>query len=205
MIDTNANNTKLIGLTGGIGSGKSTAAKLFQEHHVQYIDVDDLAREVVQPGEACLQQIVDHFGPHVLLDNGELNRAALREMVFSKPEQRKTLEAITHPAIRQRLAERLSEMTGLYALLVHPLLFETGQNSLCDYTIAIKVPRELQIERVMQRDRNSRSQVEHILDAQLSNAERCSKADFILENTGNSADLSVKVLHIHNKLQTLLS
>lgn len=205
MINTHSHNTKLIGLTGGIGSGKSTAARLFQELGIQYIDADDVAREVVKPGEACLQQIIDHFGRHVVNNNGELNRAALREVVFSDPLQRKTLESITHPAIRQRLTEHINKMTGPYALLVHPLLFETSQNTLCEYTIAISVPRELQIERVMQRDNNSRVQVEHILDAQLSNEERSAKADFILENTGNSADLSVKVLQIHTKLQTLLS
>lgn len=205
MIHSHTKKTKLIGLTGGIGSGKSTAAKLFHELNVQYIDADDVAREVVQPGEDCLQQIVDHFGQHVVKANGELDRAALREIVFANPEQRKALESITHPVIRQRLQQHINQMTGLYALLVHPLLFETGQNALCDFTIAISVPKELQIERVMQRDHNSRTQVEHILDTQLSNDERCRQADFILENTGNSADLSVKVLQTHNKLQKLLS
>ena len=205
MINNHTPHIKLIGLTGGIGSGKSTVAKLFHELNIQYIDADDVAREVVQPGEDCLQQIINHFGQEVVKENGELNRANLRTIVFSDPEQRKILESITHPAIRKRMMEHIDNMSGLYALLVHPLLFETGQNTLCDYTIAISVPRELQIERVMQRDHNTQEQVERILDTQLSNEARCSKADFILENTSNSADLSVKVVQIHNKLQTLLS
>lgn len=205
MISDNVKKTKIIGLTGGIGSGKSTAAQLFQQLNVQFIDADDVAREVVEPGEDCLQQIVAHFGDNILLEDGSLNRAALRELVFSNPDKRRALEGITHPAIRRRIAGHLSSMTGCYSLLVHPLLFETGQDVLCDLTIAISVPKELQIERATQRDKNSRQQIERILATQLSNEERCSKADFILENTGTSADLSVKVLQIHNKLQLLLS
>lgn len=198
-------NTKIVGLTGGIGSGKSTAALLFSDLGVEFIDADDVAREVVAPGELCLEKICDHFGPTILNEDGSLNRSALRELIFKHPEERKWLESITHPAIRQRLNEHIHAMTGTYALLVHPLLFETAQDQICDYTIALDVPRSLQLKRVMQRDNNSQILVEKILETQLSNEDRCKRADFILENTGNSSDLSVKVSELHNYLTKLLT
>ncbi|SBT19008.1 Dephospho-CoA kinase [Marinomonas gallaica] len=197
--------TTLIGLTGGIGSGKSTAALLFEELGIEFVDADNIAREVVQPGERCLKQIHDHFGCQILHSDGSLNRSALREIIFQNPDERIWLESVTHPAIRKRLIHHIDSMKGTYALLVHPLLFETSQHTLCQYTIALNVPRSLQLDRVVARDNNSKTQVERILDTQLSNEDRCSRADFILENTGNSADLSVKVSMLHNKLITLLT
>ena len=194
----------IIGLTGGIGSGKSTVANLFNELGVESIDADDIAREVVEPGEPCLKEIVSVFGQEVLTSNGQLNRAALREIVFSSQELRKQLEAITHPAIRERMHQKLLQCHGKIALMVHPLLFETGQNKECKYTIAISTPKSLQIERVTLRDNNSAEQVERIINTQLSDPERCSKADFILENTSNCDELSVRVFQLYNKLQTIL-
>ncbi|MCO4787409.1 MAG: dephospho-CoA kinase [Marinomonas atlantica] len=197
--------TTLIGLTGGIGSGKSTAALLFAELGIEFVDADNVAREVVEPGENCLKQIHDHFGSHILQSDGHLNRSALRDVIFKNPNERAWLESITHPAIRERLLKHIESLKGTYALLVHPLLFETSQHTLCQYTIALNVPRSLQLDRVVARDHNSKAQVERILDSQLSNEDRCSRVDFILENTGNSADLSVKVGMLHNKLMTLLT
>ena len=195
----------IIGLTGGIGSGKTTVAKLFNKLGVESVDVDDLAREVVAPGESCLQEIAQAFGSDILTEDGSLDRAGLRQIVFADPALRKKLESITHPAIKARLKQKLASCESKIVLLVHPLLFETGQNNECKFTIAISVPKQIQIERVMRRDNNSEQQVMRIMDTQLTNQERIERADFILENTSNNADLSVKVLQLHNKLQNLLS
>ena len=199
------NDPIIIGLTGGIGSGKTTVAKLFSKLGVESVDVDDIAREVVTPGENCLQEIVQAFGRDILTEDGSLDRAGLRQIVFADPALRKKLESITHPAIKARLKQKLASCESKIVLLVHPLLFETGQNNECKFTIAISVPKQIQIERVMRRDNNSEQQVMRIMDTQLTNQERIERADFILENTSNNADLSVKVLQLHNKLQNLLS
>ncbi|RUM49528.1 MAG: dephospho-CoA kinase [Marinomonas sp.] len=199
------NSPIIIGLTGGIGSGKTTVAKLFNKLGVESVDVDDIAREVVAPGENCLQEIVQAFGSDILTEDGSLDRAGLRQIVFADPALRKKLESITHPAIKARLKQKLASCESKIVLLVHPLLFETGQNNECKFTIAISIPKQIQIERVMRRDNNSEQQVMRIMDTQLTNQERIERADFILENTSNNADLSVKVLQLHNKLQNLLS
>lgn len=196
---------KIVGLTGGIGSGKSTVAKLFQSLGVDHVDADDIAREVVEPGEPCLSEIRAHFGADVLNEDGTLNRGKLRQLVFATPSERQWLENLTHPAIRERLQSRLNDMKGVYALLVHPLLFEKQQHTLCDTTIAISVPRILQIERATKRDNNSADQIERIMATQLDNNERCAKANFILENTGNSEELSVKVNELHKILMKQLA
>ena len=197
------NDTKIIGLTGGIGSGKSTVATLFSALGVPYVDADDVAREVVAPNESCLEAIIAHFGPDIVDESGALNRAKLRAIIFANPSEKVWLENLTHPIIQQRIKTHLAQATGPYVLLVHPLLFEKGHQSLCDYTIAISVPRATQIERVMSRDHNSRSQIENILSAQLSDPERIAKANFILKNTSNHQDLSGTVLKLHTQLLEL--
>ncbi|MBM6550262.1 dephospho-CoA kinase [Marinomonas ostreistagni] len=199
------NSPKVVGLTGGIGSGKTTIAKLFQQQGIPFVDADDVAREVVAPGEPCLAQIVAHFGPDIVNHQGALDRAQLRRLIFDDPEQKAWLEALLHPIIRQRIVQHLQAAKGPYVLLVHPLLFEKQQQSLCDYTIAVSVPRSTQIERVIERDQNSAAQVERILATQLTDQERIVKADFILKNTSNHKDLSGKVLSLHEKLLELLA
>lgn len=194
----------IVGLTGGIGSGKSTAAKMFQDLGASFVDADDVAREVVQPGEQCLDAIAKHFGSSILHEDGSLNRAALREIVFTNPDERIWLEELTHPIIRERLLSHLKQAQGPYVLLVHPLLFEKQQDSLCAYTIALSVPRAIQIERVMQRDHNTLKQVERILATQLTDDERTQKANFILKNTSNNKDLSGRVIMLHKRLLEIL-
>ena len=145
----------IIGLTGGIASGKSTVARLFGDHGARWVDADDIAREVVAPGEPALKAIVDRYGDAILTREGRLDRAALRALVFADEKERRWLEATTHPRVRERLVTRLSllrQQDAPYVLLVSPLLFESGQVDMVQRTLVVDVPEALQIERTTQRD-----------------------------------------------------
>mgnify|MGYP001414088953 CR=1 FL=1 len=145
----------VIGLTGGIGSGKSTVARMFGALGVHWVDADDVARQVVEPGTQALRAIADHFGESILQGNGELDRAALRQKVFEDPEQRRWLEGLLHPIIRQELIRQLSpeDYNLPYVMLVSPLLLETNQHELVERIVVVDVPEETQINRVRDVDR----------------------------------------------------
>lgn len=194
------NTPTIIGLAGGIGSGKSTIAHCFNALGIQSIDADDVARLVVQPGSICLNEIHQRHGDAILLQDGSLNRKALRTIIFNQPEERVWLETLTHPAIRQEIHRQLAEITSPYGLLVHPLLFETHQNSLCKQVIAIDVPRDIQIERVILRDHIDKESALKILATQLKNDERIARADLVIENAGNIAEMNAKVLKLHKNI-----
>ncbi|WP_417529391.1 dephospho-CoA kinase [Marinomonas shanghaiensis] len=201
---TNSSPT-IIGLAGGIGSGKSTVTKYFNELGIQSVDADDVARLVVKPNSDCLKKIHLRYGNDILLNDGTLNRKVLREIIFDQPKEREWLEALTHPVIRQEIMAQLNATSSRYVLLVHPLLFETKQDTLCKWVIAIDVPREIQIQRIISRDNVSQDSAEKILVTQLANNERIKRADFVLENAGNIADMNAKVLKLHQKiLESLL-
>ncbi|NVK75612.1 dephospho-CoA kinase [Marinomonas sp. CT5] len=197
--------TPIVGLTGGIGSGKSTIAKCFNALGILSVDADDVARQIVELGTPCLREIHQHFGDAILLDDGNLNRRALRNIIFDQPEEKAWLESKTHPAIREEIRSQLDSINTPYALLVHPLLFETQQDFLCNFIIAIDVSREIQLERVMKRDSTTRDNVIKIINSQLSNNDRLNRADFCLENTGNLAELNDKVIKLHQKILESLS
>ncbi|TVU89254.1 dephospho-CoA kinase [Vreelandella titanicae] len=186
----------IIGLTGGIGSGKSTVARAFETLGAAWVDADDVAREIVLPGEPALLAIKKRFGDRVMHEDGTLNRAALREIIFNDPAQRQWLESVTHPEIRQRLLqhlERLKTQGAPYALLVSPLLFESGQNALVNRAMVVDVPQALQLSRTQQRDGVSESQVRAILAAQLSREQRLAKADDVIDNSGDHASMMKQV------------
>ncbi len=189
----------VIGLTGGIGSGKSTVARMFGALGVHWVDADDVARQVVEPGTQALNAIADHFGEDILQDNGGLDRAALRQKVFEDPEQRRWLEGLLHPIIRKELIRQLSpENYSLpYVMLVSPLLLETNQHELVERIVVVDVPEETQIDRTMARDGNSREQVERILAAQMPRTARREKADEIINNAQplERVEASVQALH----------
>ena len=193
---------KIVGLTGGIGSGKSTVTRLFGEHGVHWVDADDVAREVVEPGTPALERISEHFGKNILTSEGALDRAQLRGIVFEKPEERVWLESLLHPIIREELIRQLNpENYQLpYVLLVSPLLLETDQHELVDRIIVIDVPEETQIERTMARDTNTREQVERIIAAQMSREDRLARADEVIDNDRPLDDVTRQVRELHERL-----
>ncbi|AMD00652.1 dephospho-CoA kinase [Halomonas chromatireducens] len=200
----------IIGVTGGIASGKSTVARAFAALGVPWVDADDVAREVVEPGEPALAEIAERYsrkeGSRVLQEDGRLDRRALREIVFADPAERKWLESVTHPRIRQRLVahlERLQAEGAPYVLLVSPLLFESGQSEMADRCLVIDVPESLQIARTAARDDVDENQARAIVAAQMPRAERLARADDVIDNGGDEARLKAQVAELDRKYREL--
>ena len=198
-------NPLVIGLTGGIGSGKSTVASMFGELGVHWVDADIVAREVVEPGTPALAAIADHFGAQILQGDGTLDRAALRTIIFRDEGEREWLEALLHPTIREELARQLkpANYTMPYVLLVSPLLLETDQHTLVRKAIVVDVPEQTQIERTMSRDSNDREQVERIIAAQIPRKHRLERADFVIHNDRPLDEVRAQVADLHQQLLTL--
>jgi len=194
----------ILGLTGGIGSGKTSAARCFAQLGIDCVDADFAARQVVEPETEALAVIVQRFGGDILQADGALNRAALRRLIFSEPTHKKWLEDLLHPLIRQQLQTDLAKATSPYAILVSPLLIETGQRLMCSRVLVIDLPKSLQIERSMQRDGNTREQIEAILKTQLSREERLSYADDVLVNNKDLAWLQNEVKRLHGFYLSLM-
>jgi len=192
-----------IALTGGIGSGKTAVSRAFARHGVPVIDTDVLAREVVEPGRPALQDIVAAFGGDCLDTTGALDRAYLRRVVFADAGRRQRLEAILHPRILQALRERLAFIQAPYCLVVVPLLVETGLDKQFERILVVDVPEELQLGRVMARDRVDAEQARRILAHQASRAQRLAVADDVIENTGTLAELEDKVAELHQEYLAL--
>lgn len=196
--------TLIIGLTGGIGSGKSVASQWFEQHNIFVVDADIVAREVVAQGQPTLEKIKDTFGEWVLLDNGKLNRSALREYIFQYPEARKTLEQITHPIIRQNIIQQLHQKTDSpYHILVSPLLFETQQHQLVQRTLLIDVDENTQLQRASQRDGQSLEQIQRIIKTQMPRQKKQQLSDDIIYNHGDIMQLHKQLQHLHAKYLTL--
>lgn len=193
----------ILGLTGGIGSGKSAAASHFRELGVHLVDADEAARWVVEPGRPALQEIAGHFGNEVLLPDGNLNRAVLRERVFADPQQRRWLESLLHPLIREEIARYLERAESPYAILVSPLLVESGQHQQTQRVLVVDVPPELQIERTMRRDGVDEQQVRAILATQAAREERLRHAHDVLVNDRDPAWLRSEVERLHRFYLTL--
>jgi dephospho-CoA kinase len=195
-------------LTGGIGSGKSAAADCFAALGVPLVDADVVARDVVAPGEPALAEIVKHFGPEVLTADGALNRAALRQIIFTAAAEKQWLESLLHPLIRERIQRQLARAQDAgppYVLLVSPLLFETGQDQLVDAVIVVDVDEALQLERASRRDHADRAQIRRIIDSQMARHERVARADYRLDNSGDLAALKAQVNKLHRQLLETIS
>ena len=193
----------ILGLTGGIGSGKSAAAQHFIDLGVHVIDADHAARWVVEPGRPALAEIAEHFGPGVLQADGTLDRAALRKLIFENAEERRWLEALLHPLIAEEIVHHLAQAQSPYAILVSPLLIESGQYAMTQRILVIDVPEQLQIERTLQRDQISEQQVQAILKAQSSRQDRLSRADDVVVNDRDLAWLHSEVERLHHFYLTL--
>ena len=190
----------VVGITGGIGSGKSAVTDYLETKSVAVVDADKVARLVVEPGTAGLAAIAEYFGEEILQPGGELDRAALRKVVFDNPDKRKVLEGITHPLIREEIARQLSETKSPYVVLASPLLLESGQNSFADYVVVVDVPESVQLSRTMVRDDNSEELVKSIMAAQLDRETRLSRADMSISNDGTLEELYARVDDLHQEL-----
>jgi dephospho-CoA kinase len=186
-----------VGLTGGIASGKSTVTKLFQARGVPIIDTDQLAREVVEPGQPPLEQLVARFGPSILTSDGRLDRPALRTIVFSDPKARTDLEALTHPAIGAALETRSQEAGGPYQILVIPLLVEKNLASRLDRVLVVDCDEALQIRRLQARDGSTLADAQAILNAQAARATRLKAAHDVIRNDGPLGALREQVGALH--------
>jgi len=193
----------VIGLTGGIGCGKTAVTERFAELRVPVIDADRVAREVVEPGEPALEKIRLQFGDELLQSDGSLKRDRLRELIFSDEQARLELEAILHPLIRQRMRDRLKILKADYAILAIPLLLETGQGETVDRILVVDCPEETQIRRVCSRDGISGERVRMILSTQSSRSERLAAADDVIDNSGTLTELAPQIRALHQDYLTL--
>lgn len=187
----------VVGLTGGIGSGKSAVSDRFAKLGIKIVDADIASRVVVEPGKPALAQIAEHFGSQLLTKEGALDRAELRKKVFADKSQRRWLEQLLHPLINEYLRAELASAESAYAILAHPLLVETGRNRICDRVLVVDVAEELQLSRTMQRDDNTEEQVRAIMAAQASREDRLAAADDVIRNDKDLSHLDVEVSRLH--------
>lgn len=192
----------IVGLTGGIGSGKSAASQWFEHQDIDVVDADVVAREVVQPGQPALEKIAQHFGDWVLQADGQLDRRALRDYVFQHPEARQQLEAITHPIIRQSILSQLQQAQSAYVILVSPLLFETGQDRMTHRNLLVDVSEATQLKRASQRDAQSTEQIQKIIATQMPRSEKLKRADDVVHNEGTLDELYQQLMRLHTDYLT---
>jgi dephospho-CoA kinase len=189
-----------VGLCGGIASGKSTISRIFESLGVTVIDTDIISHHLMQPGQIAYQKTLDNYGYQILQSDASINRKLLREIVFNDPKQKLWLEEMLHPLIREEASRSMQlVVSSPYILLVVPLMFETGFDSLVDHIIAIDCPRQVQISRLIQRDGINTTLANKILDAQMENEQRLSHADSIILNK-NDNDPVEQVTRLHHEL-----
>lgn len=187
----------IVGLTGGIGSGKSTVARAFAEKGIEQVDADVVARQVVEPGSEALQHIVAHFGAAILLADGSLDRAALRQRIFSQPAEKDWLNALLHPIIRQQMQTELATANSAYVLFIAPLLLENQLQSYIDRLLVVDVSEQTQLARTLLRDGGSEQEVAAIMAAQVSRQQRLAAADDVIDNDGGPEQLAAQVDALH--------
>lgn len=189
----------VLGLTGGIGSGKSAISRMFEHLGITVVDADIIARDVVALGSPALSQIAAHFGEQVLQDDGTLKRSKLRALIFADEQQKTWLNNLLHPLIRKNILQQLEQASSGYVILVAPLLFENKLHHYCHRTLLVDVPVEIQLQRTCQRDGVSTSQAQAIINAQMPREQKQQLADDILDNTPplNEVEVQVKALHLH--------
>ena len=192
-----------IGLTGGIGSGKSTAAKLFAQHGIKVIDADVISHALSQQGQPAYDQIVQHFGEQAVMNDGQLDRHWLRERVFSDPADKQALEDILHPAVRSTMEIQLTAVEPPYCVLVVPLLIETGFSDMVDRILVVLASEANRIERVRKRSDLSEQQVRNIINTQATDAERLEVAHDVVTNDGPLVALQGQVDALDRKYREL--
>lgn len=188
----------VLGLTGGIGSGKTAASDYLASKGICVVDADVVARQIVEPGQPALAAITQRYGADALLADGSLDRAWLRQKVFAEPTERQWLESQTHPRIREAIIDQLQNASSEYAVLVSPLLFESGQYQLTQRTLLIDVAEDIQIARATSRDQNDEQQIRRIIAAQMSRTDKRAKADDIADNSKDLAHLYQQLDQLHH-------
>lgn len=194
------NGKPVVGVTGGIGSGKTAVTDRLQQLGITVVDADLAARVIMEPGRPALAAVAEHFGRDILMPDGQLDRAALRKIVFADPAERQWLEALTHPLIGEEIRSQLAAADSPYVVLASPLLLETSQRAFCDLVVVVDVPESVQVERTMARDDNDEDQVRRIIGAQMPREQRLQAADEVIDNSGNLEDLRRQVDALHDKL-----
>ncbi len=194
----------VIGITGGIGCGKTAVTDYLAAKGIVIADADVAARIVVEPGQPALKEIAEHFGEHLIQADGQLDRRALRNIIFNNTEERRWLEQLLHPLVNQQLRTELTEASSPYTVLVSPLLVEAGQQGLADRVMVIDVPEEVQISRTMERDNTPREQVAAILATQATRKQRLAIADDIVDNSGSLEALHQQLDELHKRYLQLL-
>lgn len=192
-----------IGLTGGIGSGKTAVSNAFAKYGIPIIDTDLIARDIVEPGEPAYLDLVNTFGASILDDQKQLNRRALRDIVFNSDEARVTLEKITHPRIIERMRAAVDQCEAQYCIICIPLLFETGLEKEVDRVLVVDVPVSTQRDRIMRRDTLSADQADAIIRSQLDRDSRLTGADDIIDNTRSLTELDARVADLHQQYLAL--
>ena len=189
----------IIGLTGGIGSGKTAVSDTFKSLGIDIVDADVSSRRVVEKGQPALDDIQAHFGDGILDSENNLDRAKLREIIFKNPQERVWLEQLLHPKIAEHIKDQLESSNSPYCILVSPLLLETEQKSYCSFVLVVDVPEEFQVTRTAKRDGVSEEQVKNIISAQIDREKRLEQADEIIINDGSMEELKKKVVVLHTK------
>ena len=189
----------VIGLTGGIGSGKSTVASIFANLGIQVINADQLARDVVEHGSPALAAIVERYGENILLEDGSLNRSDLREIVFANVSEREWLEQLTHPLIAQLMKDQLQAVSSPYAILESPLLIETDQKELVDRILVIDIVEDTQLQRTLARDNSAETTIKAIINSQIPREQRLEAADDVVDNSGKLETTEQEILRLHKK------
>lgn len=187
-----------VGLTGGIGCGKSTVAKIFADLNIPVLDADEIAHRLVEKDQPALAQIRQEFGTDILTPDGSLNRKKLRDRIFSDPAQKQKLESILHPLIYKTLQAELEQLIAPYCIISVPLLFETGMTHFVDRILVIDCPVETQIERVKARDNLTTERIQSIIDNQVSRTFRKAKTNDLIDNSGSDYRLAEQVKKLHN-------
>ena len=189
----------ILGLTGGIGSGKTAASDYFAQQGIVVVDADLVAREVVLPGQPAWQAIRQRFGADVLLADDSLNRAWLRQKIFAEPQERQWLESQTHPRIREATIQQLQQAQSDYVILASPLLFESKQSAFIQRSLVIDVPEDIQLIRACSRDDNNEEQIRRMMAAQLPRMERIKLADDVVDNSGSLEKLYASLAPLHHR------
>jgi dephospho-CoA kinase len=195
----------VVGITGGIGSGKSAVSDRFKRLGIKVVDADIASREVVKPGQPALRAISEHFGADLIQPDGSLDRSRLRARVFADPNERIWLERLLHPLINEYIRQELSSANSQYAILVSPLLVETGQSRFTNRILVVDVPEEVQLTRTMARDSNDEVQVKAIMAAQASREARLAIADDVIRNDSGFDALDEAVAGLHQRYLDLAS